>query len=167
MRTVILVPRRDDDGHRDRLWAWCRARWERYFPDLPIYEGHHDDGPFNRSAAINRASRLADEDGRWDLAVVIDSDVFLLVSQVRKAIAKAHKTGRVTWAHRRWRGFHEDHTLRVLKTNHDFGAKADRDDLDIYVQRTNPLSWSCCTVFPRKVWDDLGGFDERFIGWGF
>ena len=49
----------------------------------------------------------------------------------------------------------------------DFGAELDREDMDILVERTNPISWSCCIVFPRPVWDDLGGFDERFEGWGF
>lgn len=169
MRVVLLVPRRDDGGHRDRLWEWCRARWERYFPDLPIYEGHHDDGPFNRSAAINRAARIADADGRWDIGIVIDSDVFLTVRQVRKAIATAQRTGRVTWGHRRWRGFSEDQTRRVIHPRDpiDFGPDIDRDDMDIYVERTNPISWSCFVAFPRPVWDAIGGFDERFVGWGF
>ncbi len=167
MRTVLLVPRRDDGGPRDRLWAWCRARWERYCPDLPIYEGHHDDGPFNRSAAINRAAAAADLDGRWDQAVVIDSDIFVKVSQVRAAIARAAETGRVTWSHRRWRGLTEHWTERIVADQRDFGPEIDTDDMDVYVQQTNPISWSCCFVVPRAVWDDLGGFDERFSGWGF
>ena len=86
MRTVFLVPRRADGGHRDKVWAWCRRRWETLFPDVPIYEGHHDEGLFNRSAAINNAARAADADGHWDLAIVIDSDVLLPLTQVRAAI---------------------------------------------------------------------------------
>lgn len=167
MRTVILVPRRNDYGHRDRLWAWCRDRWQRYFPDLPIYEGHHDEGPFSRAAGINRAAKLADLDGRWDIALVIDSDVFLKVSQVRTAIATASETGRVTWAHRRWREFHQDWTMRTLDKGLDFGAELDARDMDVLVARTNPLSWSCCIAIPRAIWDGIGGFDERFRGWGF
>lgn len=167
MRTVFLVPRRNDNGHRDRLWAWCRQRWERYFPDIPIYEGHHDEGPFNRAAAVNTAADLGDADGRWDVGIVIDSDVFLKVSQVRAAIDKAVETGKVTWAHRRWREFHEAWTERTLKDSTDFGPELDSTDLDILVERTNPISWSCCIAIPRGVWDDIGGFDERFRGWGF
>ncbi|HET8784073.1 MAG TPA: hypothetical protein VFM38_00440, partial [Candidatus Limnocylindrales bacterium] len=164
MRTVFLVPRRNDDGPRDALWRYCRARWERYFPDVAIFEGHHDDGPFNRSAAVNRAAEAA---GEWDLGIVIDSDVMLSVSQVRAAIATASETGRVTWAHRRWRGIREDMTLRIVADQRDMGAELDRDELDLIVERTNPLSWSCCFVVPRAVWDDTGGMDERFQGWGF
>lgn len=166
MRAVFLVPRRDDNGHRDRLWAWCRARWERYMPDVPVYEGHHTDGLFNRSAGINTAARLADADGRWDVGVVIDSDVFLRVSQVRAAIESA-ADGKVTWAHRRWREFSEAWTLDTLKRNRDFGPELELEDMDVLVERTNRLSWSCCIAIPRATFDDMGGFDERFRGWGW
>jgi hypothetical protein len=162
--TVLLVPRRDDGGHRDALWKWARARWERYFPDVPIFEGHHVEGPFNRSAAVNTAARLA---GSWDLGIVIDSDILVRVTQLRAAIERARETGRVTWAHRRWRGISEEWTDSLIRHETDLGAEIDELDIDVLVERTNPISWSCCVVIPRRVWDDMGGFDERFIGWGF
>jgi hypothetical protein len=166
MRGVILVPRRADNGPRDRLWEYARARWARYFPDLDIVEGHHDtdEGPFNRAAAVNRAAALA---GEWDLGIVIDSDVLLSVGQVRAAIVRATETGKVTWGHRRWRGISEAWTKRIVDDDRDLGAELSRDEMDLFVERTNPLSWSCCIVIPRPVFDDLGGFDERFRGWGF
>lgn len=164
MRTVFLVPRRDDNGPRDRIWAWCKARWEREFPDVQVFEGYHTDGPFNRSAAVNAAARAA---GDWDLGIVIDSDVFLRRSQVQAAVDRAADTGRVTWAHRRWRGIREDATTRIVADLQDFGPEFAGHDMDLIVERTNPISWSCCIVIPRAVWDDMGGFDERFVGWGF
>ena len=163
MRVVFLVPRRDDNGHRDRLWRYARQRWERMFPDWPIYEGHHDDGPFNRARAINDA---AAEAGEWDVGIVIDSDVMVRRSQAEAAVSSAAGGG-VTWAHRRWRGFHEAWTKRILDDNRQYGDEFEDVDLDILVERTNPLSWSCCIAIPRAVFDDLGGFDERFRGWGF
>ncbi len=167
MRIVFLVPRRNDGGPRDKIWAYCRARWERYFPEIAIYEGHQDEGPFNRSAAVNLAASIADREAPWDLGIVIDSDVILSVSQVRAAIDRAATTGRVTWAHRRWRGIAADWTERTVKDGRDFGPELSRDELDLIVERTNPMSWSCCFVVPRAVWDDTGGMDERFQGWGF
>lgn len=164
MRTVFLVPRRSDGGHRDTLWEYAKARWERYFPDIPIFEGHHEGGSFNRSAAINEAAKRA---GPWDLGIVIDSDVMLSVSQARAAIERAAETGKVTWGHRRWRGFHESWTERWVREKRDLGPELNRDEMDLYVERTNPLSWSCFIVIPRAVFDDMGGFDERFRGWGF
>lgn len=168
VRKVFLVPRRADNGHRDAAWEYARRRWERYMPDVEVFEGHHDVGAFNRSAAINRA---ADAAGDWDIGVVIDSDVMLSISQVRAAIDRAKSTDKVSWAHRRWRGIREDATIRILNDRFnpelDFPEELERDRLDLIVERTNPLSWSCCIAVPRGTFDDMGGFDERFRGWGF
>ena len=37
----------------------------------------------------------------------------------------------------------------------------------LIVDVTTPISWSCCVAVPRSTFDDMGGFDERFKGWGF
>ena len=163
MRTVILVPRRADHGHRDRVWAACRRRWERLHPTWPIFEGHHDEGPFNRSAAINRA---ASEAGDWDIAVIIDSDVFLPPANVEAAVETATRTGRVTWAHRRWRGLSRLATDRLLERSVSL-LEADLAPPDAAMERTTPISWSCCVAITREAWETIGGFDERFRGWGW
>jgi len=136
-------------------------------PDVPIYEGEHLEGPFNRSAAINRAAGLADVDGHWDVAVIIDADVFHPIPHVRAAIESA-AAGKVTWAHRRWRNVAERHLRRLLADPDTFGpVPAEAHDMDLIVDVTNPISWSCCVAVPRATFDDMGGFDERFRGWGF
>jgi hypothetical protein len=166
VRSVILVPRRAGIPERDAAWAWCRARWRALHPDLGLYEGEHDDGgPFNRAAALNAAARLADADGRWDLAVVIDADVFIDPANVTSAIARATETGKVTWAFTRWNGLTPAATDTVLKATPEIVGKWGVDPGAI--EKTNPISWSCCFVVPRAVWDEIGGFDERFKGWGW
>lgn len=167
MRVVFLVPRRNDNGPRDALWRWCRRRWEAQMPDVPVYEGHHTEGAFNRAAAINLASKLADVDGHWDVGIVIDSDVFLPIPNVRAAVQSALE-GKVTWAHRRWRNVAERHLKRLLADPDPFGqVPAEARDMDLVVDVTNPISWSCCVAVPRGTFDAMGGFDERFQGWGF
>src|SRR4051812_30784029 len=83
MRSVCLVPRRSDGGRRDEIWAWVKARWEHEQPDIPIYVGHHDEGKFNRSLAVNLA---AQEAGEWDNAIISDADSFVGAQQIRDAI---------------------------------------------------------------------------------
>lgn len=163
-RVVFLVPRREDGGHRDRLWAVCRQRWERLFPDWPVYEGHHlaDEGPWNRARAVNRAGALA---GDWDVGIVIDADVMVDREQAAEAARKAAEAGKVTWAHYGWRELHRETTEALLADP----APVMQPDLDIpssWVRKSTPISWSCVMAVPRKVWDALGGMDERFEGWG-
>lgn len=174
VRVVVVVPWRTDDGVRERVWTACRRRWETLFRDWPIYEGVSPDGPFNRSAAINDAAKQA---GEWDVALVIDADVMLPAQNVREAVKRAAKTGRVTWAHRRWRSISQEDSERILdKPSAAEGAlgpggieRADftRADIDLIVDKTTPLSWSCCMAVRRDAWETIDGFDERFVGWGF
>lgn len=161
-RVVFLVPRREDHGWRDRLWTVARARWERLFPDIPIVEGYHTEGPWNRAAAVNLAAREA---GEWDIAIVIDADVMLPRQQVSEAIETAARTGRVTWAHTGWRELTREATDRLLADPEPYMGP----DLAVtaaQIRKETPISWSCCMAVPRAVWDALGGMDERFQGWG-
>lgn len=155
MNVVFLVPRRDDHGHRDRLWALCKPKWEREHPDWPVVEGHHDAGPFNRSAAINAAADIA---GDWDVAVIIDSDVMVPPEQVREAVRRAADTGHVIWAFNHRLGLSELGTKAMLG-----GRPYERS----FVETHHKESWSMCFAMPRTAWETIGGFDERFVGWGW
>lgn len=181
MRTVLLVPWRTDDGPRAAAWSVCRRRWEALFPDWPTYEGTSPDGPFQRAAAINDAAEQA---GAWDLAVIIDADVMLPAENVLAAAARASVTGKVVWAHRRWRELTDWATKRLTGPKahlqapgvlgpggiegSDFSAVdvGGKPLLDLAVSSTTALSFSCCMAIRRDAWDAIGGFDERFVGWG-
>lgn len=180
MRVVLLVPWRTDDGPRASAWNVCRRRWEAQFPDWPIYEGASPDGPFQRAAAINDAAAQA---GDWDVAVIIDADVMLPAANVREAVERAYISGKVTWAHRRWRELSKEATERLTGPKSEIqapgvlGASIEAAELngldmggkpllDLAVSKTTALSWSCCIAIRRDAWETIGGFDERFIGWG-
>ena len=158
LRTVILVPRRDDNGWRDELWAFCRRRWEENFSDWPIFEGYHTEGPFNRSAAVNRASELA---GDWDLALIIDSDTISDRRAVRASLRHAETTGTLGIAHDRRYMMNEAATRRILAG--DRGNWTNKRNVQVVYKD----SVSCAVAVRRDAWDLVGGFDERFMGWGF
>ena len=154
MKARIVVPRLDDGGERDRLWGYCRRHWEAELPALEIFEGHHEgDGPFNRAAAINRAA-----EGQWDFAVILDSDTIIDGEQVISGIELAEETGALVLPYK----------LRNL-----LSKAGTREILAGYVGSWE--SWvtarerdrvSCCVIVPRALWEAVGGFDERFEGWG-
>lgn len=159
-RTVILVPRREDHGPRDRTWAWVKRWWQTNLPRLTIYEGHHNDGLFNRSAAVNRAAALADSERRWDVAVLIDADVICDPAQVREAIDYAVD--------------HPDRLVLPFSRRHNlnpFGSArimaGDTGSWRRYIAKTYNDMCSSCVMVPRPLWDAVGGFDEAFRGWGF
>lgn len=161
MNTVILVPRRDDNGPRDELWAWCKAWWEREQSHMPIIEGYHTEGPFNRSSALNRASALA---GDWDVAVIIDSDVICNADRVKEAVEIAHETGTMVLPHSVRKDLNPRGSLLIRQ---GFDGSWERHVGRQYSAENGHPSVSSVVVVPRRLWDTIGGFDEAFRGWGF
>lgn len=171
MRVVILVPRRNDDGWRDKLWEHCKAIWQKEFPEWPIFEGYHtaDEGPFNRSLAVNRASEMADswigltatmsdQSTGWDVALVIDSDTISEPEAVRRTVQHAWETGDLSVAHNARHMLTRRGTEAIMS-----GAVLSRR----FIKKTYYDSVSCAVAIRRAEWDAVGGFDTRFSGWGF
>lgn len=163
MNVAILVPRRADGGERDRLWAFTRARWESDHPDWPIIEGHHDTGPFNRAAAINRAAADA---GDWDVALIIDADVLVDPNTVRSTVDVAACThGLVVASPERWM-LNQAGTAKILAGH---TGKWDSFVRQRYGTLTDPrgAQVSCCIAVSRQLWEQVGGFDELHVGYGY
>lgn len=156
-RIVILVPRRADGGVRDALWQWCAKRWRDQFPEWPIIEGESPDGPFNRSAAVNAAAAKA---GEWTVALIIDSDTVSDPRAVRCAVETARRTGAMVVAH------DERIMLTQRGTDEVLGGYTGSWRSRGFVEHVWYDSVSCAVATSRSLWDDVGGFDELFIGWG-
>lgn len=156
-RTAVLVPRRDGRPDRDKLWAFTRGWWTEHV-QLPIIEGHHlaTEGPFNRSAAINRA---ADAAGDWEVAVVIDADVLLDPGQVHAAVACAARTGAMVVGFTERLHLNGGGTAKVVK--------GWRGNWRPYARIVAMESVSSCVAVRRDLWTKVGGFDEAFAGWGW
>lgn len=156
MNVVVLVPRRSDGGHRDRLWEFARAWWLEQHPDWPIFEGESPEGPFNRAAAINAAAEAA---GDWDVALIIDSDIIANPEAVRRIVEVAADTDRMCVSHTRRVMLSQKMTDRIL------GGY--RGSWNASGQKVWTDSCSCCIAASRPLWDKVGGFDEEFVGWGY
>lgn len=154
VRAVVLVPRRAGDPVRDANWDWCRRIWEQQ--GWPIFEGHHDGpGLFSASKARNAAAAAA---GDWDVAIFADADTVPWDWRpVRDAVPLAARTGRF---------------IRPFTTYHMLDEEASRSFMATGViprqgiRRLRESAYGGIHVVPRRLWDDSGGYDERFLGWG-
>jgi hypothetical protein len=153
--TVVLVPYRADNGVRDKLWNLTRkAFWEPL--GLPVKVGKHEGGPFNRSKAVNEAAQ-----GSWDVAVIADSDTWVPQDQLHAAIRIAQDTGKLTAA------FTMVAELTPGCTQTLLACQCLNAPLSVKKIRTRALeTQSSMLVITRELFDQVGGFDERFQSWG-
>ncbi len=152
-RPAILVPRRADGGIRDKRWDQTRARWETF--GWPIHVGYHEDGPFNASAARNAAAAQGD----WDVGVFVDADTIVLdPGPVRKAVELANKSGHMIRPYTRYWMLDEAGTERFLQT-----GKRPASTRGLRSGQAH----GGVNVVPRALFEKVGGYDERFRGWGY
>jgi hypothetical protein len=157
-KAVILVPFRDgSDDRRRQLWDWTRPMLDEIGWD--VFTGAGPDGAFNRSAAINEAARAA---GVWDLALIGDADTVQQVGPAHRAAERACAGGAlaVPWTHRV--KLSAEGTDVLVRRGPGAVTDADRDQRD----RTSPHGGGATIVVTREAFDAVGGFDERFDGYG-
>jgi len=152
VRTVVLVPWRPGEPVRERN----REIASRWLDELgwPITDGDRP-GPWSRAAAVNAAARRA---GRWDLALVADADTIGEPAVVAEAAALALRIGGGVRPHDRLWRLRRHATARVSRHG-TRGLGGSR--LSSGLQPGGGL-----LVIARKAWEAVGGFDERFTGWG-
>lgn len=151
-RVRIAVPWRPDGAWRDRLWAWCKPAWDE--TGWPIVQATGPAGPFNRSAAVNTCAN-----GDWDVLLIVDADIVRPpIAQLDRAIRLAERTGQLVVAYERRLNLTSQVTRRLVN-----GWTVDPTS---HVQTVLDGSLSSVVVVPRRLWDAVGGMDERFIGWG-
>lgn len=157
MNVAVLIPARSDGGRRDALLTWTTGRLRAEHPDHTIAVGHHeiDEGPFNRSAAVNRAAAQA---GPADVYVVADGDSFVGARQLDAAVQRASDTGRITFAYDRF-----NYLNRAMSDQVMAGYQGDWHPGVEWALHGTCSSMVCV---PADLFDQVGGFDEGFVGWG-
>jgi len=139
------------------VWSWVRARWEREFPTWRVVEGvESGSGLFNRCEALNRAAEVA---GDWDVAVVADGDSVTSPVQSAAAVGWAASTGRLVYAFDEFLYLSRYMTENILR---GYGGAWESG-----VEWTLANTQSSQVVVRRSLWDEVGGFDEGFDGWGY
>lgn len=145
MNAIVCVPWRESPS---RLPAYKRVRrfWEAHGFDV-ILGDSDPELPFNLSQARNNAVRRADT----DIVIVADADTLVSIDAVHTAIEMPEA---IVWPF-----------IDYLRISSDW---VDAEDLSaVPILHRHPRSVGGVYVCDRAEYWRLGGFDERFVGWGY
>ena len=146
MTDVIIVLWRPGDPCRERLWDYCRERWERL--GLPIIEA---DDPRGLFAARNTGARAA---GNWDSALFADADLALIDPESARAAIDLAKEGCYVAPY--------DDLITLRKRDTEIVLDGESKIEWARAHRRYWGSWVGAFAIGRALFDEIGGFDERF-----
>jgi len=151
MKVVVLVPWRGGDHIRERNWEWTRPHLEELGYEIVLGDRP---GPWARAAACNEAARQA---GDWDIAVVADADTIPEPDAVKRAVGLVRTTPGAVRPH--------DRLWNLSKAQSVVAGQRGPEQVRL-TPRAAQLLGGGLLVVSRVAWEKVGGYDERFIGWG-
>lgn len=150
MTLSIVIPWRTDHGQRQRILDWALPRWEAFGYEV-VLGAEAGEGPFSCAQAVNDGVRRSS----GDLIVLFGADHVPDHAALRRA---EERLAVLAWA-----PLYSDTAVFSIADTEAILRGADPDDF------TPEVSVPVCTgilAFHRSVYDEAGGWDERFHGWG-
>ncbi len=156
----IIIPFQTDHGPRAKVFEWIKNYYARVMPEAEICLGIMNGQGINKSKAVNLAAKNATR----DIFVIADADVVYDPNLIVEAIRLLKKEAWVVPFTEVYNVEYEG-TKRLLKTKPKW-------PIDIRSDECTKSDWvydgfaGKLFVITRENFDAVGGFDERFIGWG-
>jgi len=151
---AVLIPYRPDTPERVDIQATTAALWRRQGVE-PIYADDGLIGLFSYARAANRARARTDA----EYLLVYNTDALPLSMASLERIEKLLASG-VPWTavFEGQRRFTTIQTDRLIDGEDPFDVGPAEGDI--------AMGREALPAVRADVWDDLGGMDERFVGWG-
>lgn len=170
----LLVPlSRNNDAMRKKTLKWLRQYWKYELPHAQIVVGYSDSKVFCKAEALNDAYKKA----KGKVIVIMDADAYIsgrIINECATRILEEKDNHLWYVPYRHLYRLSETITNLIINSNPKnplrLPSPVPFDFIDKKVYNINTKYGhrygAMCMMFPREAIDILGGFDERFKGWG-
>ncbi len=155
---AVLMPIVGDDPWRTRAAGFVLELYREFFPDWQIIVCRSEQTPFCRGHLLNQAVT----DTEADVIVLADADSLVQPHQALRAAHLAAESPGLIFGYTRYRKLSVEATSQL-----DSWAQAFRlPDECFEWEQLNAGSQGCAAI-QRSCFNRVGGFDPKFVGWGF
>lgn len=168
----LLVPFRTDGDHREMVWRWLTTYWRNEMPDVELIIGRDYGTPFSKSVAVNDAASRA----TGDIFVIIDADCYIrgdIIYESADRIRAARDDGNRLWLipYRRIYRLTEFFSAVIMNSDPRQPVRVPDPPFDWMIESTEGTGHghrygALIQVMPREAFEEVGGMDPRFRGWG-
>ncbi|MCT8137614.1 glycosyltransferase [Anaerobacillus sp. CMMVII] len=158
----FLIPYKPDHGIRDINFNWIKTFYQNIYPEAEICVGISNDDLFNRSQAINNAAKQATR----DIFVLVDADIFCDPNVIKESIEHI-EIGNAPWVipYKYIKRISEENSRVLVKETPTWPLEI--TDFELVDTKDYDFDWvGGINVISRRSFLEVGGFDERFLGWG-
>lgn len=146
----VVIPWREQK-HRLRALGLVKGHYAKFFNDKEVFWADSESEIFSRAQSVNLGLKYFFDRG-FDVVIVNDADTISEINSLDHAIDLADEIGEIVMPYNVYNTFNEDNTETYQhKPN---------SSIDLLT----PCSGSM--AIPAKVYNEIGGFDDNFIGWG-
>lgn len=159
MSLSVLIPWRETSDDRRVIFEWTVARCQALLPGASITIGDSCHEPFNRGASINRAAA----ESKGDCLLILDADTFFHAEQISTAIQYIEHHDTWVLPYDVYVNLDDATTKRLLDSAPTVVVDPATVGADFWLHD----SVSGLIVLSRDGFEQTGGFDEHFRGWGY
>lgn len=154
----VLIPYRSTHRIREKSFDWLIRRYKKIFPAMQICVRDSETEVFNRSKARNNAFN----ESSGDVLLVADADTIPMPEELLAAQQKLEAGAPWVIPYGTYYNLGVEATQRILRNPVDDDIIFDDEECEHIIQSTAGM-----LMMPRRAWNLVDGYDERFEGWGY